>query len=1649
MKTLPTYPSCELFRTATCRKQVWKTIFGLALSSLMALSSVKAQIQTAGNLYVNLDATTLPLGAVSDITNSGTLGGYFETRPGGTLIGTTNGVNGVQFLGTNYMVLVNGIGGALIPPPSGLVGSNATASIEVWAYNPSVADDECMVAWGRRGTTGQNMAFEYGYNAGLGAVTHTGTANDIGWDNFGGTPLNNRWHHLAYTYDGTNESVYVDGALANSKAVTLNIATNAGISLAGQWTNSGTVISTAPALATLGIARVRIHDGALTPAQVLANFNTEKATFISAPPTAQFLTSGPTHRYSFNEPATNDATGLSIHDSAGTADGVVQGLSGMQTVGQYANGRLMLPGGPQNTTAYADFPNGLLSVNSTNNGGSGEVSIEVWFKNTGGQSLSWARVFDFGSVGTNDVPGMELTGPGGYPAAGATGPDTLYYSAQMGTGINQRRLGWQNRDPLPTGSTTNGGTSGDVFMMNSFQTDRHVVVTWQESTGQIIAYENGTRVAGVFATNSISAINDVNLWLGRSQGGVGDGGLAGEFDEFRIYNKVLTPGQVVGNFQAGPDTINTGEQTPSIVAQPQNATIMQGSAISFNVLASGSPAVSYQWRRNGTPIAGATDKLFTLAVASMANNGDLYSCVISNFAGATPHTVTSANATLTVIPNQALPAQFLHETRDGNRDNYNTASSGIVGGLFTSGNTPVPVTHLGFYDMNKDGLNRDHHVGIFSADASTLLCSVTVPAGTSALLTNGYRWVALDTPFMLSPNTTYILEAEVFNGDGDGWPDVFIPGQWNSYFVGTNGPATRQGRFSGGAWPSAPVSTSSQNGTYGAPNLATLPVGPLIASMLQTSVTQYANLSVTIPAIVNGDGPVTAQWYKAPGTLLVGQTNASLVLSAVTAADAGDYYVIASNAGGTAQSATATLTVLADTPVSFAQQPVSISVPENYPASFTVAATGTPPIAYQWARNGTPIAGATNTIYSIAAVSSTNNGDAYSCVVSNFANSSPHVITSSTATLTVQPNKAPTMQVLYSSRTPNRDDYTGSVGGQFPVGPTDALVTHLGFADSDGDGLNRDHHVGIFSITGTLLASVIVPAGADAYYTNGYRWVALNPPFVLTNNTTYVLLGEVFSGDGDVWPDVFSPTNWNPYFVGTGDASQRIGRFVGSAWPAPATSGGTANTIYAAPNMAVLPVGLPQISMLQSNVTVYVGDSTTFSSIANGQAPLTLQWYKAPNTPLSGQTNTSLTLNNLTQANSGTYYIIGTDPLGTAQSSSVTLSVLANTPPIINQQPVSQSVYLHQRATFSVSAVGQQPLSYQWKFNGAPIAGANGSSFTVMNPTTANAGNYSVTISNSLGTTNSASASLAVTTLPDGSYASAVLNANPVIYYRFNEAGTDTNVAFNLGNLGVAGNGTYEGSFVGSSGPLPPDFANFDNPNPAPVFDGLSTDVLAPALNFDTNAPVSVTMAAWINKPLAQEPYAGIIFYRGLAGANGFGIKQDPTSGADVLEYHWNNTYFNFASGVGVPDAQWLLVALIVQPNQAILYLHDSTGTVMGTNVAPHTAVAFSDSATHVGWDTAGTASSPRRFYGQIDEAMIFDRALAPAELDALYSAASAPQVKISATLSGSNLILNWATGTLQQANEAAGPYSDVAGATSPYSVSASAARKFYRVRVQ
>jgi hypothetical protein len=1642
-----------------CRSRlpILLAIFGAISASLMSSS---AQVQTAGTVFINVDATTVSPGALpgNDIANSGSLGGFFEAT-NTTFIAAVSNVNSIVLSGTNYLRLKATAGGALVPPPAGLIGSNATCSIEVWALNPQVAADECMISWGAR-VAGQNMAFEYG-NGTSGGAQHS--AADIAWDPIGGgAPLNGYWHHLVYTCDGTNQSLYADGVLANSQPVTFATTNNQGIALGAQWASQTSLFpGTTPALATLAIARIRVHDGALTAAQVLNNYTFEQSAFVPAAVAPAFLSSGPVHRYSFNEAPTNDATGLTFLDSVGTAHGQVM-ASYSNNLPQFSGHRLILPGGIQSYLAnygapYGDLPGGLVSANSTNNGGSGEVSVEVWWKNTGGTTpgttgngpWSWSRVFDTGSWGvTNLQTGVKITGPGGYVANGGQ-LDFFYYTAQVGQGyaaVNQRQLGWQNKDLGPAGTTTNSaGSTVNVQIMGSYLTDRHVVVTWKESTGAIQAYENGTLVASITASNAMSALNDINIWLGRSLNQA-DHGFGGEFDEMRFYNYVLSPGQIVGNFQVGANTVNTAVQPVAINTQPANVSANQGWPASFFIIALGSPAVSYQWKRNGTPIAGATTDTYSIAAVAAANNGDTYTCVASNFANATPNTITSTPASLTVVPNVVPPPTALHETKEadpaatgnGIRDNF----TGSVGGSIQANQAGAVVTHLGFYDVYQEGLARTHNVGIFSGN--TLVASVLIPAGNdpSTVIYNGYRYLALPTPFVLAPNAVYTLLGEVIISDNDPWPDIFAPGQWNSYFVGTNGFSTRIGRFyTGAGWPNPAVSGATLNSAYGAANMATLPIGPAQVWATQTSVTQYVGIPVTLSVLANGQAPVTLQWYKAPGTLLAGQNGTGLVFANPTLGDAGDYYAVVSNsvAPFTAQSPNITLTVLGNTPVTIDQQPTNEFVAELFPVTFTIAASGTPPIGYQWQRNGSPIAGATNSAYGIAAVSQTNNGDGYTCVVSN-RTTGPNVVVSAPATLTVQPNQAPPGQILYQPITGNRNNFTGTVGGLFTVGSTPVVVTHLGFYSATGS-LNSPHHVGIFPVTGGTAPITSVFISGSSLYFNSYVWMALDTPITLAANTSYILGAEVYQFDGDAWPDIFIPDFWNPYFVGANGPTTRGGRFTGGNWPAYPTSTSTANSIYGAPNMAILPQGPPVITVQQSNYYQYVGSNVTIATFLEGDVPTTVQWYKAPNTVMNGQTASTLTIASATLGDSGTYYLTASNAQGTAQSSNINLTILSQGAPTITQQPQSQTVYSNQTVYFNVG-VAVPPLGYQWYFNNNPLPAATNSTLVVPGATTASNGNYYVSINNSSGSTNSSLATLTVINPPAGSYMATVLAASPILYYRFSDVLTGGGQTYNFGTRGAPYNAPFEGAYTDTSGPQPSAFPNFEGTNDSLLLDGVAVDTAIPPLNL-SGGP-NVTLAAWVKPNGVEVADSGIIFTRSSI-ASGLGVKPDGNNpGVDMLEYHWNNIYFQSNTFLDVPAGQWVFTALTISPNQAIVYCQDGTGMKTWTNNNPHASVPF-DSNLYVGWDNVSTA---RHFNGAIDEPMVFTRTLSPTEINTLYTAAfTLPSLQISRD-SNANVILTWPSGTLQQADLPTGPYANVPAATSPYT-NAPVGLKFYRLLLQ
>ncbi len=138
-----------------------------------------------------------------------------------------------------------------------------------------------------------------------------------------------------------------------------------------------------------------------------------------------------------------------------------------------------------------------------------------------------------------------------------------------------------------------------------------------------------------------------------------------------------------------------------------------------------------------------------------------------------------------------------------------------------------------------------------------------------------------------------------------------------------------------------------------------------------------SNVLFAVPA--DGAPPLRYQWQFG-GANIVGATNASLMLNNVQKKQAGNYRAIIRNSVGSVVSSSAVLYV--GTSVIITRQPQSRNLSAGAAAAFTVAATGSPPLHYQWQFNGAKIPGATTATLAFSSVNYTNAG-AYSVLVSN------------------------------------------------------------------------------------------------------------------------------------------------------------------------------------------------------------------------------------------------------------------------------------------------------------------------------------------------------------------------------------------------------------------------------------------------------------------------------------------------------------------------------------------------------------------------------------------------------------------------------------------------------------------------------------------
>ena len=170
------------------------------------------------------------------------------------------------------------------------------------------------------------------------------------------------------------------------------------------------------------------------------------------------------------------------------------------------------------------------------------------------------------------------------------------------------------------------------------------------------------------------------------------------------------------------------------------------------------------------------------------------------------------------------------------------------------------------------------------------------------------------------------------------------------------------------------------------------PVAPTI-TVQPAGQTVTAGQSASLAVVATGNPTPTYQWQKG-GASLSGATSATLTLPNVQAANAGSYTVVVTNSVSSVTSNAATLTVNA--PPAISTQPTSQTVNLGASAAFTVVATGTAPLSYQWQKGGVNLSGATNATLTLTNAQATDVGS-YVVVVTNAAGS----VNSSMVTLTV------------------------------------------------------------------------------------------------------------------------------------------------------------------------------------------------------------------------------------------------------------------------------------------------------------------------------------------------------------------------------------------------------------------------------------------------------------------------------------------------------------------------------------------------------------------------------------------------------------------------------------------------------------------------
>ena len=351
---------------------------------------------------------------------------------------------------------------------------------------------------------------------------------------------------------------------------------------------------------------------------------------------------GLTHRYSF----TTDAT-----DSISGAVGILHGATAISDGAANFFGTAV--SGPD--CDYIELPSGLISNYTT-------VTFELWV-NVGANG-NWSEIYAFGNQ-----------------TAGGAGANMLMVCPHSGSSPADFRMSYAQAAPGYTDEkVVNGvGVLDDIGPVC-------LTCVYDPPNNSMSLYTNGMLVGTLSPVTtgtkqfSLTNVYNVHSWLGRSLYN-GDSAYVGSVDEFRIYDKPLTPLEVYVHSTAGPDNVVTNIVINSLSWNADSNMVVgsrQSSTVTFNTASYGSvtlPNATEPTYSSGNP-----------AIVKVTAQGQLFAMAVGSATVSAVYNGTTNRVVVTVEPPKLLHRYSF--TTDA-KDSVGTAHGTLKGTASISGGSLV------------------------------------------------------------------------------------------------------------------------------------------------------------------------------------------------------------------------------------------------------------------------------------------------------------------------------------------------------------------------------------------------------------------------------------------------------------------------------------------------------------------------------------------------------------------------------------------------------------------------------------------------------------------------------------------------------------------------------------------------------------------------------------------------------------------------------------------------------------------------------------------------------------------------------------------------------------------------------------------------